>query len=313
MYLATHRIKRGETTEEVVCELCDAMIKRGRETDEMSQSLGELSPRRTIAAVSADGNGLGVFFDSLTNLEQTAAASEAISQIFREAHNAAVKKLTGKFVPLVTGGDDIRVFLASEDLLLYVETLVHQVESLAGQAGNLGGILFPDAAKKLAELGVGVGAVVADDHHPASRLMGYAHQLEDSAKTICRLGSGSAEGRRQARSAFDFVVMTSMDAFSEGAPVRAKADGRPFSMEETSWNRLINSAKALARVPSTQRGILAEARTLSEPEYLNMFRYQVARSREWQKSSAPTSRSRARRPSGNQRLPSWPWRPSTPA
>ena len=130
MYLATHRIKRGETTVEVVCELCDAMIKRGRETDGMSQSLSDLSPRHTIAAVSADGNGLGVFFDSLTNLEQTAAASQAISQIFREAHNAAVKKLTEKFVPLVTGGDDIRVFLASEDLLVYVETLVRQVAGL---------------------------------------------------------------------------------------------------------------------------------------------------------------------------------------
>lgn len=280
-YMATLSIGRDGATKEQVCELCAAVIQKGRETGEMSRSLGELSPSHTIAAVSADGNGLGAFFDSLKNLEQTAAASEAISQIFREAHDAALKELTYKCVPLVTGGDDIRAFMAAEDLLVYAESLVRHVEVLANRAGDLGGILSRDAAERLARLGVGVGAVVADDHHPASRLMEYAHQLEDSAKTICRLGL-SDKNQRPARSAFDFAVMTSVDSFSEGAPRRGEADGRPFAMEAANWDRLMRSAKALARVPSTQLGILAESRTLSGPEYLNLFRYQVARIPEWQ-------------------------------
>ncbi len=283
-HLAVRTVQREEdaTSQEQICERCYAAVERGRAIPDkqMSRSLMGLSKSEIIAAVSADGNGMGGFFDSLGSLEQLAAASEAVSKIFSDAHNAAMTKLRQFAVPLVTGGDDIRAFLAIEDLLAYVETLTRSVEAAAERAGNLGGILSTVSAERLRQLGVGVGAVVARADFPAAMLMDYAHQLEDSAKLICRPDHKSNR-TRQARSAFDFEVLTSANAFSEGRPKRTDFDGRPFAMD-TTWDKALQIARALKEIPSAQLGILSEERNMSQPEFLNLFRYQVARSSQWQ-------------------------------
>lgn len=277
---ATTQVQHAERSD-AVCSLCAASITRGRRTKEVSESLTALSPSKIVAAVSADGNGLGRFFESVGTLEQLAITSKVIAAIFADAHQVAMKRLKHCAVPLVTGGDDIRVFLAVEDLLSYVETLVRQVESLADKAGSVHGTLDDKSASLLARLGVGVGAVVMHGHFPAARLLDYAHLLEDSAKSICRAGTELEQ--RTARSAFDLEVLTSSDAFTEGVPMRSPSDGRPFKMDRDSWQDVRKRAAALRAVPSSQLAILAEARSLSEPEFLNMFRYQVARSLEWQR------------------------------
>lgn len=254
-----------------VCARCSLLIATARDAGGASHSLTEFARNRRLAAISADGNNLGPFFASLGSLEETAVASEAVSDIFRAAHEEAKRRLGSlKVLAPVTGGDDIRVFLAPEGVLTYVEALVRGVESGAAAAGDLGGVLSRAAAAAFARMGVGVGAVVAGDHYPAARLMVQAHALEVSAKTICRAADG-------ARSAFDFAILTSGEA--RLGPERSQA----LSLDETSWKAALRTASALRKVPSAQRAVLAERRSLaSDEEFENLFLYQVARWKKWQ-------------------------------
>jgi len=269
--------------EKRVCLFCDLAIRLGRKIDpQMRQSLSELSPSKRIAAVSADGNGMGRFFDSLQSLEQFAVASESIAGVFRVAHEAAMARLAHPGVPLVTGGDDIRVFLAVEDVLPYVTELVRKVEETAEQTAKLLQTVLPRASVELLRtLGIGVGVVVAEDHHPAEQLLEYAHLLEDSAKVSCQVGSPGSKA--PLRSALDLEVLTSRDAFSAGQPERSGTDERPFSLDRASWESARQRASALAQVPPSQLSTLAASRTMDEHEFRNFFRYQVARNHEWQR------------------------------
>lgn len=270
----------GKEGVRLVCGRCALLIHLARKTGkEASTSLVDFARHRRLAAISADGNNLGAFFARPTSLEELAAASAAVATIFGEAHEAALRAAQ-RYPALspVTGGDDIRVFMAPEGVLTYVETLVREVERRAQAAGDLGGMLSPDRARELAQLGVGVGVVVAGDHYPASQLMAHAHAHERAAKTICRTpqtraGAASAAGPR---SAFDFAVL----AASEQAAVAAGPP--PISMDEASWARTLHAAKTLRHVPGAQRAVLAERRTLPLEEFENLLRYQVARQRHWQ-------------------------------
>jgi hypothetical protein len=279
-FRAEHRVDSGDE-ERQVCARCYLMIKAGREINETSRSLLDFAEHRRIAAISADGNNLGAFFASLSSLEELAAASEAIANIFRDAHLTALQQIAPvKALSPVTGGDDIRLFVAPDSVLPYVEALVRGVEERASRAGNLGGILPAERAQALALVGVGVGAVVAGDHYPAARLMASAHEMERSAKTICRLHSAApgAAATITCRSAFDFALLTSESISTE--------DGRrsqPIAMDEATWIRTLASIEALRKVPPSQRAMLAERRSMSDDEFANLLCYQVARNRDWQK------------------------------
>lgn len=264
-----------------VCSRCILWIKTARGTGEASQSLLAFARNRRIAAISADGNNFGAFFASLTSLEEMAAASEAVASFFREAHEAALRKIEPlQALSPVTGGDDIRVFVAPAGVLPYVEALVRGVEERASRAGELGGLLPKARAQALARIGVGVGAVVAGDHYPAARLMAYAHDMERSAKAICRTDTDKPDKTlpaAESRSAFDFTIISSGDGFvDEERPL-------PIPLDETTWARVLHNIQALRRVPTTQRAVLAERRSLpSSEEFDNIFCYQVARSPKWQ-------------------------------
>lgn len=277
---ADHTIRGKDDEERLVCTRCFRLIAKARGTGEASKSLLDFASNRRIAAISADGNSLGTFFASLTSLEEMAVASQAVADIFREAHEEASRRVAPmKVLAPVTGGDDIRVFLPPNGVLLYVEALVCGVEHRAAAAGSLGGVLAPARALMFSRIGVGVGAVVAGDHYPASRLMDYAHKLELSAKAICHTVHRTSDtaGGPGARSAFDFAVLTAGEA-QVGREARS-----PLSMEETAWTKALRSARALRKVPTTQRAILAKRSGMpSEEEFENLLRYQVARSSKWQ-------------------------------
>ncbi|MDI3290990.1 hypothetical protein [Polyangium sp. 15x6] len=286
-YLARHKSTRPDWQGEMVCDRCDAMANAGRDRsrhiDERIQSLVDLSPTTgPIAAVSVDGNDLGDFFDKLESLEQMAIASEAISLVFERGNEAARLKLQHPKVSLATGGDDIRLFLAWDDLLRYVSALVPAIEREADALARQG-----PPFDRLAGLGIGIGAVVADARLPASRLMTVAHELERKAKRLCRPSSpGKSQGPR-VRSAFDFAVLTAGDASyratEEKADGKPNDDLRPIDMAAESWSRLLHAVEALARIPTAQRAILAEIATLGEEEGSNLLRYQVARSKKDEK------------------------------
>ena len=270
----------GKEKVRLVCSRCFLLTGKARGTGEVSQPLNEFASDGRIAAISADGNNFGVFFASLNSLEQMAVASEAVADMFREAHEEAVQRIAPfRVLAPVTGGDDIRAFLAPEAVLDYVEALVRGVERRAGGAGNLGGVLTLAQAQAFSRIGVGVGAVVAGDHYPAARLMEHAHELERSAKAICGVATGARKDASSAgaRSAFDFAILTSGDAqLGVERP-------SPVSMEAGVWAPALESARALRKVPGAQRAVLAERATLpSVEEFENLFRYQIARSRNWQ-------------------------------
>ncbi|WP_437297356.1 Cas10/Cmr2 second palm domain-containing protein [Sorangium sp. So ce426] len=279
MFRAVYSSERTDAPNERICERCRAMLRAGRKAsvagEEPIQSLLALSPSRRVAAVSADGNDVGDFFASLTSLEQMAAASEAIHEVFRDAHDEARATLRHGKVSLATGGDDLRLFLAVEDLLDYTGAFVPALERRLDQLASLGAPFSRQEASRLARVGVGIGAVVADAHFPASRLMAYAHALERSAKRLCRNGG--------ARSAFDFAILRAGDASFSAIERRCADDGRPFPMDAESWADRRRQAEALAAIPGAQRGILAESRALDPVEFANLLRYQVARSKPWQR------------------------------
>jgi hypothetical protein len=283
-YRAIKRREVGKGEEEHICRRCLKITEIGREKrgDERGQSLAELSSSGFIAAISADGNNLGDLFASLHTLEQTAAVSEAIGAIFQHAHEAAIKPV-GKplHVAPVTGGDDIRVFMPPEHVEGYVSTLVREVEQGGKCISDVGETLDlnPNQRALFAELGVGIGVVVAGDKTSASWLMTLAHTLERSAKTVCRPGT-----KDHARSALDFAVLTTDEAFVEGVPTRVRGDRgrRPISLEEGTWRKYVHDTRLLANVPAGQRAVLAERAAIEPEEFDNLFRYQVARSEAWQ-------------------------------
>lgn len=309
-YLATERSTR-DGKEERLCARCDRMmrgVRRDPRSREMSSSLLDVAAsdpnprfRRSVAAVSADGNNLGALFERIETLEELAGASEAVRRIFRAAHERALDAARAACrrrparpvdapeprpehvhadeihtVPLMTGGDDVRAFLPPSGLVAYAEALAAAIEEGAGRLGDLGGLLRPHTARALGQIGVGIGAVVAGDHYPARRLMQYAHELERSAKTIC-----GADGKG-ARSAFDVEIVTNEQTMGVDADARRHdADGRPFVLDRR-WADTCARARGLGAIPNAQRALLVEARALAPAELDNLFRYQVARSRAWQ-------------------------------
>lgn len=260
---------------ERICRRCDALIKRGRETQDHAMerwTLEDLAQRGRLGVVSADGNQLGRFFDSLHNLEALRAGSRLISEIFRAAHEAALQRVGDKHVddPVddrhvapITGGDDIKAFLMPTAALDYVSALIRSVEDRAEHAGDVDKLLAGEPHARLKELGVGVGILIAPYHVPATRLVGLAHALEDEAKR-----------ERKGRSGVCFAVQR-----TDGEPdesVRQAVDGRAWAelVERAYWLRL--------RVPPSQRAAAAAAWELDPAERDNQLLWQIARSRAWQ-------------------------------
>lgn len=303
-YRASLPRKRDEQIE-FVCAQCDAMLESGRRTGrergerfgEMSQSIADIATDGWIAVVSADGNNLGALFDSLGSLVELAVVSSVIAASFRGGHERAIEPiLEDKRLTLMTGGDDVRAFLPPGEVLRYVPALVAAVESAATRHARAAGSLLSDEVTgRLGTLGVGIGAVIAHVYYPASRLVAYAHELEDSAKAACR--------KHAWRSGFDFAVVTTEDTMI-GRPVRSldPADIRPLAPCTESWQAALRNARALARIPSAQLTVLAAApsdggaaaapimdgdcpegatETEAGGELGNLLRYQVARSKEW--------------------------------
>lgn len=283
VFRAVERRHVADEETEFICARCAATTATGRDEHNNRQSLVELSEDGKIAAISADGNNLGELFDSLDTLAATAAVSEAVREVFRHAHAAALARSGDKrHVAPITGGDDIRVFIAPSAVADYVYTLAREVERGAETLGDLDGILRADQRRRFASLGVGVGVVVAGDRTSASWLMERAHKLERSAKSLCRPEKNGGRGR--VRSALDFAVLTTDEAFSEGnaAAAREAGDPRPLALDEATWLPFLARVRALREVPSAQRAVLAESRNLGAEEFANLFLYQVARSRKWQ-------------------------------
>ncbi|MCX4242506.1 Cas10/Cmr2 second palm domain-containing protein [Paraliomyxa miuraensis] len=255
------------------CERCARAVAFGRNSDEQRWTLEELATDGLIAVVSADGNNLGRLFAGLRDLQENAICSDLVFSIFTDAHQHACPK-DARFVAPVVGGDDIRVFLPPEHLIDYVTKLARRVEELSSR------IAHPDLPSSIGQaisrLGVGVGAVIAPFHFPASRLIEMAHEFEDSAKRLCLRGGH--------RSAFDFMWLRSGQELSQGLGTVTKERPSALPLETTKWQQYLAKASALSKVSPTQRSMLIPRTAVSEedvPERANLYRYQVARHEVW--------------------------------
>ncbi|MFO0610608.1 MAG: hypothetical protein U0324_46025 [Polyangiales bacterium] len=273
-------VRRAGERHEHLCARCCAVTDRGlKERTERGFSLvdlvkeGDVARGNHVAAISADGNDMGVLFASLPSLEATVAVSLAVAQTFAAAHLAALGecKCGELHVAPVTGGDDIRVFLAPWRAPTYVATLAAEVErGLTAAAAKLAHLL-PDPAK-LAQTGIGIGVVAADMKSPASRMIERAHGFERAAKSLCR--------EKGARSAVAFAWDTGDEGFN--ARAHGRGDGSVVVLGEP-WQRARMRAESLAEVPTSQLAIVAERPSMAPDEFANLFRYQVARSEAWQR------------------------------
>jgi hypothetical protein len=249
-------------------------VKAGRESDGERWIFEDIATDGAIAVVCADGNNLGALFGDLGSLEDHALCSDLVSAIFDRAHQAACPR--GKpFVDPVVGGDDIRVFLPPNELLAYVTTLARMVHELSEQVHDMK--LSRAIIRGLSRLGVGVGAVIAPFHYPANRLVAMAHDIEDAAKSACL--------EHDYRSALDFVWLRSGEELSEGLGTFARSGrrGSAIPLGTSEADDYLARARAIDAVPTSQRAMMASAQAdLGEDEFMNLFCYQVARSRAWQ-------------------------------
>lgn len=274
----TTTIRRGDDAYES-CARCAAFVRAGQEArkDKRSlvMSLEDIEEGGQVAFVSADGNELGRFFASLSTLEALVAGSRAVAAIIGAAHEAGLDAVgsddDGRVIPLVTGGDDIRVLLPPSKVRAYLEAALPEVERLAASASDLDGVLDDRQAGLLADLKLGAGVLVAPHHFPARRLLEGVHELEAAAKRRCRESGGST-------SAIGFRYLTTGDALSGEA-----SDRFPWTpILWSSWPRRVAVARALGQVPRSQVGATLQPKAVaSEPEATNHFRYQVARTRAW--------------------------------
>lgn len=279
---ARRQRRRGEDRV-VVCDLCDAIIDLGhgaRDETEVGRTLADLSSLNRLAVLAADGNEMGRLFASLERLDHQAVVSRAVSSVFEEARREALS-LSGVgedgYVSPVAGGDDVVIFFGPEhafDVVGHlVEKLERRVDALADALG-----LPAEAARRFRGIGLGIGLVIGPDHFPASRLLQAAHELEKSAKRICR-GDGF-------RSAIDFAYLRSGDEALDTSNVNRRSR-IGLSTEEgptRNWERLLRRAQALQQVPTSQRAMLRVRPDPEDPEARearNLFRYQVAREDAW--------------------------------
>ncbi len=276
----------NEREPERVCLRCDTITKQGRRSsdaaDQHGLSLASLfkpgEKTGFVAAISADGNNMGRLFDALDTLEATAAMSAAVAWLFASAHEAAIAAAgvsEREYIAPISGGDDIRVFLAPRYVERYVRTLARTIEDGANSFGDLSGALRGDAVKLAKTIGVGIGVTVAGDKTSASWMLQRAHDLERSAKKRCLEGH---------RSAVDYAWVSTGEAYLDGASSRreGRGDRRPIPLDGVRWEAMVKHTRALAEVPASQRSVIARQRSMSDVEFANLFRYQVARSPKWQ-------------------------------
>ncbi|MEX1366488.1 MAG: hypothetical protein AB1Z98_25415, partial [Nannocystaceae bacterium] len=255
------------------CMRCAQAVQRGRRASRINWTLEDLESGGLVAVVSADGNNLGALFSTIGSLADTAVTSNLVTAVFQQAHERALEAIE-HYVDPVVGGDDIRVFLPPQRVLDYITELAIAVDELV--LGTPTDDLAPELQNALPRLGIGIGAVVAPFHYPAARLISIAHDLEDTAKAACL--------RDGVRSAVDLRVIRSGQELAQGVDVSSKQAPSAIPLSLDDWTRFLGRARALIKVPSSQRSMLIpQDADQDDPERANSFRYQVARHDAWKR------------------------------
>jgi hypothetical protein len=203
-----------------------------------------------------------------------------VGRIFHQAIEAIVDALPPEqrkegIVPSSTGGDDVRLFFNPLRIEDVVGALFRTVDQGFAQARRaLKGLGQDD---KLGKVGLGVGVLISPYKSHALRQLEIAHEAERQAKRLCRERGGP-------RSAAQLILLSGQDEVHDERGLEP-----PLSLDherEGSWTHLMHRAKALTRVPSSQRSAMRQARRQLQGEERvleNLFCAQLARTPAWQR------------------------------
>ena len=261
-----------------VCQRCFAQRKSRERLPEGQRSaptMDDIAYDNRVVTIAADGNGMGKIFDAAKTLHKQALLSAGVQVVFFNAAAKAAGAVDGlpdnpkarqvykgrRIVPLVTGGDDVRAFMDPRGLEGFVTTFAKEVER--GWAE-----LQRQVPEPLDTLAVGMGVLVTHGHFPAERLLELSTGLEEHAK--------------RAHGAVSAVALHCMGA--PGELIEGFADDPSVYPVEEQWQALMQHARALAAVPSSQRAWIhskVRAKEVDTEESQLYFRYQVARSPAW--------------------------------
>lgn len=282
-----------------LCEVCWRKKERGlddrkyeKDAEDLKAIGNELSGRAKgyVGVVYADGNGMGRVLQRLKTIGEYREWSRSVEKIIK----TTVDNLLGQFgiekqERLVTGGDDVILFLPANKTLAFTEKLVKEIQD------GLREITPTDLQKGV---GMSAGVVLAHHNYPALYLVEYAEQLLKLAK---KHGKKDADNPQ---SAIDFAVLTDSSPLNteiselrRSLYVRLEKVGklkqielnllsRPYTLDEFS-EFLDRARKLKTHVPHSQihlmRGFVQnDARRVAELNFL----YHVARCRRgnsWQK------------------------------
>lgn len=267
----------------LVCERCFEFARLGRQNLKMHQahwSFDEMlgndqskSHPRRLVTISLDGNNLGSFFSSLETLEGLAVGSAVVARLFLEASEEALSKLD-RGMRVVTGGDDVRVFVPVRGAIDFVEAFVAHIRLATNAPGSLEDVLGKAACDRFRKLGVGIGLLVTEPHYPAWKLTEMAHVLELLAKGTCV--------RHRARFAMGFAYLSSGAQFSE-AELRENPNEWSVPLEGDAWSSTRKRAELLAKIGTSQRSLFFRPESTDKAEFANLLAYQVARDSQWKR------------------------------
>lgn len=290
--------------EKELCTVCWKKIKEGKDDKRANweaedlKTIGNAGKGRAkgyVGVIYADGNGMGRVLQELKTIHEYHNWSESVSQIFKGIGPWMDKKLgikqeyKYKYEQLVTGGDDIIIFLPAERTLDIAEKLILKIEK------ELQAIkATPEALRR--KMGLSAGIVIAHHNYPALYLVDYAEQLLENAK---KRGKRNLEAPE---SAVDFAILNDSSPISEEISIlrkemyereekqgarttKLRLTSKPFTLDE--FREFLKYAGTLKHVSQSQVYLIRSfvqnhPKAVSEINFL----YQVVRSgkdKSWKK------------------------------
>lgn len=244
-----------------LCESCYKKKEIGRRLKGAKdlEELGKVSDGRAkgyVSVIYADGNGMGSVLQELKTIDVYRRWSKGVNSIFERVTSPSFLSNfdIDTYERLITGGDDVIMFLPADKAFKYVQELVNQSEEelkILAEECNLS----PEIIKKL---GLGVGVVIAHYNFPALYLVEYAEKL-------LKLAKKHGKRKKLPESAIDFVILT------DSSPINTSIKSlrnELFLSEEESF-KLTEQSYSNLRKESVPKEILNKLKFFENNEYKN--------------------------------------------
>lgn len=264
--------------------------------------LAERVPRRRqyLGYVAIDGNSMGATVQSIGDFLELRAFSEAVTEIYRHAHEKARAILASYledtkdpeecYLSLLSGGDEITLVLPAAAAPEVALEVLKTIQDGFDRATSDGGLLHaafrdsPEILGRLRKAGAAAGVITAHANYPVRLLRRYANDLQKEAKRHC--------AALERRSGLAWLLLTDSSPLTEGVEEVAKS----ADLDLDSFERLLAEARAVRDedLPSSALQALlsyyrheenaleslgGDRRPVLDLLGANFFRYQLARNK----------------------------------